>query len=171
MFKVSTEDYDFHNDLERAIFMKDCLRGEYEFTLDEENFTTQIKKGETVIEWKRFYYDVLLGIPKIIQSEKDRFNKDMDEYNKKKSKVKDEIDKDIRRKYTSNSEFVSNSAYNQYCIDFECKIGKWKEENTFEYDKYMNFETYDTFKSNFNKICIIKETLEHMAIVLEFNSE
>ena len=171
MFKVSTEDYDFHNDLERAIFMKDCLKGDYEFTLDEENFTTQIKKGETFIEWKRFYYDVLLGIPKIIQSEKDRFNKDMDEYNKKKSKVKDEIDKDIRRKYTSNSEFVSNSAYNQYCIDFECKIGKWKEENTFEYDKYMNFETYDTFKSNFNKICIIKETLEHMAIVLEFNSE
>ena len=170
MFKVSTEDYDFHNDLERAIFMKDCLKGDYEFTLDED-FTTQIKKGETVIEWKRFYYDVLLGIPKIIQSEKDRFNKDMDEYNKKKSKVKDEIDKDIRRKYTSNSEFVSNSAYNQYCIDFECKIGKWKEENTFEYDKYMNFETYDTFKSNFNKICIIKETLEHMAIVLEFNSE
>ena len=169
MFKVSTEDYDFHNDLERAIFMKDCLKGDYEFTLDEENFTTQIKKGETFIEWKRFYYDVLLGIPKIIQSEKDRFNKDMDEYNKKKSKVKDEIDKDIRRKYTSNHEFVSNSAYNQYCIDFECKIGKWKEENTFEYDKYMNFETYDTFKHNFNKICVIKETLEHMAILLEFS--
>ena len=41
-----------------------------------------------------------------------------------------------------------------------------EEENTFEYDKYMNFETYDTFKSNFNKICVIKETLEHMAIVL-----
>ena len=174
MFKVSQNDYDFHNDLERAIFMKDCLEGEYEFILDAPAESggariIQIKKGETVIEWKRFYYDVLLGIPKIIESEKDRFNKDMDEYNKKKSKVKDEIDKDIRRKYTSNHEFVSNSAYNQYCIDFECKIGKWKEENTFEYDKYMNFETYDTFKHNFNKICVIKETLEHMAILLEFS--
>lgn len=170
MFSVKLEDYDFHNDLERAIFMKDCLKGEYEFTLDED-FTTQIKKGETVIQWKRFYYDVLLGIPKIIKSEKDRFNKDMDEYNKKKSEVKDEIDKNIRRKYTNNYEFVNQKAYNQYLIEFESEIGKWKKENTFEYDNYMNFETYDTFKQNFNKISVIKETLEHMAIFLEFNSE
>jgi len=173
MFKVSLNDYDLHNDLERAIFMKNCLKGEYEFTLAAPAESggariIQIKKGETVIEWKRFYYDVLLGIPKIIESEKDRFNKDMDEYNKKDSDMVKQIDNDVRDENTING-YMDHNIYDKYVFECENRIKKWREENTFEYDNYIKVDTSEIFQKTFKKISVIKETLEHMAIVLEFS--